>query len=127
MKPKTLSTAIAALAFILTASAHGQTAPPTTPWSGSFNWDLRVNKPFATLDYSVGIAHSPLILPAWSFSAVTFAGSYVGSNGSGAGAGLQISTVYKSVTFSAFAGEAMFAGQTGFDPIIGVGITVPLK
>lgn len=124
MKPTI--TLVAALAFILTASTHGQSAPATTPWSGNFAWDARVNKPLALLDYSVGIAHSPLILPAWSISAVTFAGSYIGSNGAGAGAGFQLSTVWKGVTFSGFLGEAMFAGQSGFDPVVGVGITIPI-
>ena len=124
-----MKTQIASLAILaLAAIGSAQTAAPAPSlWNGQFAYDFAVNKSLALVSYSVGTAHSPLILPQWSFSALTFAGSYVGSSGVGGGVGLQLSTMFHGITMTAGYGQAMFSGSKGPHSIVFFGGSIPVK
>ncbi len=121
-----MKTKLTILAIAVAAIGHGQQVA-TTPWSAQFAWDSKTNQPLALGSYAVGQLHSSLILPSWSFGAVAFGGVETGHNGALIGAGFQLSTLFHGVTLSAFAGQGMFAGQSGFDPVFGLGVSVGLK
>jgi hypothetical protein len=101
-------------------------APKASPWSASFAWDLRVNKPLALVVNSPkSYAFSPYFSASWDL----FAGSEIVTSGTGSGpatGGMGIGlrfVVRGGPTFVLGGGEAVFAGGS-VHPLVFGGVSL---